>query len=517
MKKVLLLSVVFVLLPLTLLQAAELGENPRSLRELIALGLKTNLGLQIELVETQKGADQVIVEEALFDSLLIAGSEYGRSQSPYATTFSSADSRDTEQFSARFGLAKQFKTGLQASLTLNSAWQQDNDLTNTLDPSYRSAVILDINQPLLRHLGTDVNTTQLNIAQNRERQAALQFLLRAQQLTYDLESTARQLAASAAIIKLRREALDLANELLAGNRKRFASGVIAVKQVQEAETSVASRQLSLSQAVQQHDLLWQALNRQLNHALSKQFTAAGLITPLTQVPPPDLPAIEQLLKIAEGKRLELKINDFSMLNSALQQNYLDNQLKPQLDLNLQAGLNGLAGHDRFAVTHSPYAGNWPDSFSSMAAADGYQWRVGLDFSIPLGNRAAKSRLHLAKLQLKQDHYRRQDIEVAIRDDLLRQTINVSQSWQQLQIADQFEKLARQSLQQEQRRLEEGLSDTFRIIVYQNTMISARIDKINALTRYQLSLAKIDFASGKIFERHHIVLAENTRELSLEDI
>jgi len=507
----------FLFLGVSFASAAERLDDPKSLRELIALGLKTNLGLQVELLDTQKAAYQIIVEEAIFDSQLFAGTGYRRSSTPYATTFTLADTNDADEFSGRVGIGKTFETGLHATLTLDTAWIENNDLTNSLDPSYRTAVVLDLSQPLLRNLGPSVNTTHIEMSQNRQRQASLRFLLRAQELTLQLELAARQLAAKTAIITLRKEALDLADELLKANRKRFDMGVIAVTQVQEAETAVASRKLSLSQAVQERDLLRETLNRQLNHSLSNQFTAAGLIVPSVAVTPPHLPDIQQLLAVAEGKRLELKINDYSLQNSSLERHYFDNQLKPQLDLNLQAGLNGLSGNERFASGSSRYAGDWPDSVSSMAEADGYQWRIGVDFSVPLGNRAAKSRLHQAELQLKQDRYRRQDIEVAIKDDLLRQTINVSQTWQQLKIADEFEELAQRSLKQEQRRLEEGLSDTFRIIVYQNTMISARIDRINALTRYQLALAQIDFASGKIFERHNIVLAENSEELSLEDI
>ena len=515
--RIFILSVTFIVMSFSSAVAAESLANPQSLRELVVLGLKTNLGLQTELLNPQKAAADTIIEESVFDSRFFAGAGYGDSSYPYASTFSPQTTSDDKSISANAGISKSFMTGLQANLSLNTERHEDNDLTNNLDPYYRTAVILDFNQPLLRNLGTAVNTTRIEVAKNQQRQAALRSLLQAQQLTLQLEAAARQIAAKTAIIALRREALELANELLAANRQRFETGVIAVTQVQEAETSVASRKLSLSQAIQQRDLLREDLNRQLNHHLTSEFTAAGLVVSSAAVDPPELPDNQQLFAEAQQRRLELKINDFSLLSSSLQRDYLDNQLKPRLDLNLQAGLNGLAGDERFSSTISSYSGNWPDSFSSMADADGYQWRVGLDFSVPLGNRAAKSRLHQAELQLKQDRYQRRDIEAAIKDDVIQQQINVTQTWQQLKIADRFEELAQRSLNQEQRRLEEGLSDTFRIIVYQNTMISAKIDRINALTRYQLALAQIDFARGKIFERHNIILAKNGEELNLEDI
>ena len=517
MMKKYLLTLIVLLLVVHSASAGEQFENSGNLRELIVLGLKSNLGLQVELFNVQQALDAITIEEALFDSQLFAGTQYSKSSLPYASTFTSASTSDTEKISGKIGLTKRYHTGLSATLALDSEWLDTNDSTSRLDPSYRTAVVVDLNQPLLRNLGTAVNTTNISVSRNQRRQEALKFLLQVQQLSLQLEVTARQLATKTAIVALRKEALELAEELLAANRKRFATGVIAVTQVQEAETSVAARQLNLSQAVQERDLLWENLNRLVNQRLSDQFTATALIPPAAAVTAPSLQTMQELLNVARQKRLELKINDFSLHSRTLQRDFLANQLKPQLDLNVQAGINGLSGNEHFSTVNSQYAGDWGDSFSSLAQVEGFQWQIGLNFSLPIGNRAAKSRLHQADLLLRQERYRRHDIEAAIMDDLRQQRINVTQAWRQLKIAAEFEELAKRSLSQEQRRLEEGLSDTFRIIVYQNTMVSAKIDRVNALTNYQLALARFDFASGKIFERHNIILAKDLKELSLENI
>lgn len=516
MRKKISFSVLFLICFLsTVVHASD--HNPRTMRDLIALGLETNLGLQIEMVNVSQGSAAIEIEESVFDSELFAATGYDRSSTPFASSFSSADASNLETISAQVGISKYFDTGLTTSLSLNSEWVSDNDDTNNLDPRYRTALSMDLNQPLLRDLGTSINTTKLEISRNQQRQTSLAYLLQAQNLVLQLEAAARQIAGESEIVRFRQEALELANDLYTANQKRFNAGVIPVSEVQEAETAQADRLLSLSLAKQSKDLLLEELNRELNHTLSDSFKPESLVDSSLDIDAVKYPEFAQLFESARMKRLELKINDYAVKNSSLQQNYLRNQLKPQLDLKFQAGINGLSGTERDTAPDSRYSGSWLNSFGSMSEAEGYQWSAGLKFSMPLGNKSAKSRYRQAELKLKQDHYHQQDLEAVLKSDLLQQKINIAHALEQFEIAERFAALAKKSLQQEQRRLEEGLSNTFRMISFQSKMIEAKIGSINALTRYHLAVAQMEFVRGNILERHGIILTNNNEELSLENI
>ena len=497
--------------------ALALQQDQQSIRSLIVLGLESNLGLKMESIDVAKAKESLEIEKSAFDSTFFAAAEYDRSSTPYESNYSLSSDSHAENLAGRFGVSKTFKTGLQTTLTLDSKWTTDNDTSDNLDPRYRTALLLELNQPLLQNLGFSVNTTQLNISKNQQRQAALEYLLRAQNLILQLEVVARQLAAQTEIIQLRQQSLTLAKELLRANQKRFDAGVIPITEIQQAETEVAARQLSLSLAMQDQEILQEGLNRQLNHRLPDDFKPENLVDFKQRMNEPLLPDFNILFDIAQQQRIELKINDFSVQNSSLQHDYLRNQLKPQLDLKLQLGVNGLSGHERTSTMTSEYSGNWFNSFGSMSAADGYQWQAGLEFTMPIGNRLAKSRYRQSELQLKQDRYREKDLRTMIKDDVLQQQINISQTKQQLEITERFVALAQTSLDQEQQRLHEGLSDTFRIISFQQKLAEAKIDRINAITRYQLALAQMDFALGQTFERHNFILTRNAEELTLENI
>lgn len=491
-------------------------ESENSIRDLITLGLEVNLGLQLENLDVAKGKESTEVERSAFDSIFFVAAGYERSVIPYDTNYLSSESR-SENFSGQLGIRKQFKTGLASSVSLDTQWLSNNDLSENLDPRYRTALVLELNQPLLQNYGTAVNSTLLNVSKNQERQAVLNYLLTAQNLILKLEVAARQLAAKAQIIKLRQQSLSLSQDLFAANQKRFKAGIIAVTEIQEAETEIAARELALSLAIQEQDLLKEEMNRQLNNYLPEDFNPDMLVDFGEETKPLTPPVLDDLFATAQQQRLELKISNFSIQSSTLQQDYLRNQLKPQLDLQLQFGINGLSGDDRSSSLSSEHSGQWFDSFSSAGEADGYQWRAGLELTMPIGNRAAKSRYRQAQLQLKQDHYRYKDLEAVIRNDLQQQQINITQTRKQLAISERFEALAKKSLAQEQRRLQEGLSDTFRIIIFQQRMVAAKVDRINAFTQYHLALAQMDFALGHTFKRHHILLKNNAEELTLENI
>jgi outer membrane protein TolC len=497
------------------LSAAE--NNPQSLQELIVLGLKANLGLKIELTNVAQSRESIVIEGAEFDSQILASTSFAQTKTPFETTLSTVTENRTKQYAGQLGVSQRFRSGLTSTLSVNSQWESDNDTSNDLDPRYRTAILVDLNQPLLRDLGAEVNTTNLDISRNQQRQASLAFLLQAQNLTYQLETIVRQIAGEGQIIEMRKEAESLANELYQANKKRYEAGVIPISELQEAETAQANRQLDLSLSSQAYDLLVETLNQQLNFVLGDNFAPSGLMDNKLPDEEADFSDISALLERALQKRLELKIVEYTLDNSSLRKRYQLNQLKPQLDLKLQAGLNGLSGRDRGITVGSSYDNSWLDSFASLSGADGYQWGVGLQFSMPLGNRAAKSRLYQTELQVKQEQYRRHDLEAAIKNELLQQQTNIKRTKEQLEIAQRFAALALKSLEQEQRRLDEGLSDTFRMIAFQDKMISAKIGQVNALTRYHIALAQMDFALGNIFERHGIILTENAEELNLENI
>jgi outer membrane protein TolC len=476
---------------------------PSSLNELIVLGLRANTQLQIDRLEVDKAHQAIVIEQALFDPEAFTLIEYEQGRVPLVNDDFSG-SITTRQYQGSIGLRQRFSTGMTATAQLLTERFSGFDASSTLDPRYRSTFVLELNQPLLRNFGRVANQTAIDRAGYQLRQTELGFLFNAQELALDLEYALRSLALQRQIIGLREDALVLAEHLLDFNRRRFEEGLVAITEIQGAEATLAQRRLLLAQARQEHDLLQEQLNRQLNGLLPSDFNPVPMFAGET-LPEKIVSEDSALLETARAKRLDLKIAQLSLASQQRQLDFYTQQLKPQLDLRLQAGLNGLAGRQQ---TVTAYSGVWGDSFSSMSSADGYQWGVGLEFSVPLGNRAALSRQRQSQVTVQQQHYQISDLDMAIHTQIREGIVELNHALEQQTISAEFERLASIALGQEQRRLDEGLSDTFRLVTFQDNMIAARIARLQSTTACQLAHANMAFVMGEIFDRYQIYLDAN---------
>ena len=347
--------------------------GPESVRDLIIIGLEENIGLRVEQLNIPLRAETVVIDESVFDPEFFASVGFLKTRTPLASSLSLVASSDSQQLTGQLGFKKRYSSGLTASLSLDTDWGKDNNPVEDLDPRYHSSFNLTLTQPLLRDSGAKVNRSSIQLSRNQYQQAKLQHLLQAQTLALQIEVLASQLAGEAKIVQLRTTAVTLAEELYAANQRRFDVGVIPVSEVQEAETALADRELDRSLAQQARELHFARLNRQLNHHLPDDFDPLPLYALSSSDLQLQLPEFEQLFVSACEKSVNLQLAEFDIKSSDIQQDFYRNQLQPRLDLQLQAGLNGLSGDERSSAVNSRYAGSWGESFAGAAAGNGYRW------------------------------------------------------------------------------------------------------------------------------------------------
>ena len=182
--------------------------------------------------------------------------------------------------------------------------------------------------------------------------------------------------------------------------------------------------------------------------------------------------------------------------------YADNQRLPRLDLEASLGLNGLSGDG----DNTRYDGEWQDSARRAFEQDGSSWYAGLRFSVPLQNRVAKAQYRDAAAQDKQSLYRLRRVEVSTEKVISSAHAVLNLGEKRLEVAQRYAALAQTTLDQETRRLQEGLSDTFRVLTFQNALIAARVREVAAKTDYYRAQAVLHQAMGTNLERYNIVAA-----------
>ncbi len=488
-----------------------------TLQAALKRGLEKNLELRIENLNVPISEENRIVEEARFDLIADASVSAQNQKTPTSSAFSGDDFNQQRSYDGEAGLSKKFRFGLDSRLSARTSRTGNNSAVEGLDPQYRTFLVLDLTQPLLRDFGTGVNSTNLHIAEKRLQQANLGTLSRAQRLAADIETTYYEMAQAIQVYGYRIESRDLAQRLVAGNREKLDAGLIPITEVQEAETAVASRDEQVLAARQQVETVGNRLKDllEINHndPMSRQFYRTDPLPETEQL----FPGLEQALTQALANRPELGQQLLEIASRNLRLEFAKNQVLPRLDLDATLGVNGLSGEERsinfpgVSSGANPQAGNYFDSADRMASGDGYEWFAGVRFSYPLGNREAKARQRVSGMEKKQAIYGLKRLETTVETEVIEGLISTNRSLERVKVAGRFESLADTTLSQEMERLQEGLSDTFRVLDFQDKVIEARIRKLTALGDFNKGLAGLYRAMGTNLERLGILSATQTSE------
>jgi outer membrane protein TolC len=488
------------------------------LRHALARGIQKNLDLQFVKLNIPINSENVTINDAEFDPLISASIASLREKTPTSSASALEDVDILRATGTDMGLQKKFHFGLESRLAFETSRSEDNSPVDVLRPHYRDVLVLDLTQPLLRDFGTRINTANLKISQNVVRQAGYGYLTSAQRIGEEIELAYYNLARGLKILQYRIESRELAQELLEGNKKKFDAGVVPVTEVQEAETAVASRDEQVIFERQQVETISNSLKDLLEIRPGDPLYDKTFLTEPVGGIKQTFPDLEKALAIALEKRPDIQQQRLELDNRDIRIEYYANQKLPRVDLETTLGVNGLSGGVRsasFAGTPGArsYEGNYPDALSSMASGDGYEWYVGLRLSYPLGNRAAQARHRRASQEKRQAIYRLKRLEGAAETQVKNALVSVERSMERVKVTERFEKLAETTLAQEMERLKKGLSDTFRMLNFQDDLVESRIRKVTAIVDFNKGLGNLYRAMGNNLERFNILAQITTEEIS----
>ena len=498
------------LFPASVLGQNQPGETTIAPGEAVLRGIEANFGLKAQRLDIPQRKEDLVENEARFDPSLEASVNASDRKLPTGLVFYENGHDESESLGASAGVSKTFRTGLQGSVSLETGRTEDNFIPDAIDPEYRTVATLNFVQPILRDFGVDINSTGINVAKNRIEMAFMAYAHAAGDLGERIESLYYDVCRIEAVLKFRIESMKLADELRDANQSRFENGMIPITPVTEAKTAVTDRRERTILAEQEletaSNLLKNLLEIGPDEPLFDKTIATVPMPPSSQ----SYPSKETALATAMERRSDLKEMEIAMKNGELMIAWYENQKLPRLDIVATAGSSGLSGGDDpvdlfGVVQRSPHTGNYSRSFSRTIEGDGHEWAAGLRFVYPFGNRAAQSRYVKSKYDKRRLEYLYERLKGQVRTEALNGHVAVVKSHDRVKEAEKFVDLARETLEQENQLLIEGLSTTFKILDHQEKLVSARIRHVSALADFHKSLAKLYRATGENLERHGIEL------------
>lgn len=422
----------------------------------------------------------------------------------------------TNTWNGNLGYSQGFSPGTQISVNFDNTRFNSNATRYIYDPAYETSLDVIIMQPLLRGFGMDLNRRFIRIAKNGQRIANMVFQ---QQVIDTVAGVARlytDLVSLNEDVRVKQEALRLAQRLYDDNKDKVDQGTLAPIEVTRAQAQVAaSRQaLIVSQGLvrQQELIVMTAITRK---GLANPAIREAHITPTDSVTVPEretTPAIEDLTAEALKNRPDLNQAGIQVENSQISLKGSLNALRPELDL------VGVAQNGGFSGTLNPPAG--PFSNSSIADAGAYgaalgqiahannpTYGIGIQLNLPLRNRVAQADAVRDELQVRQAQVRRQQLEDQVRLEVADAEVALQQARASYEAAVQTRVLQEESVKVELQKFGVGLSTNYMVIEYQSYLAQAQSTEVAAKGAYAKAKIALERALGTILDTDHVSIDE----------
>ncbi len=510
-----------------------LGERKISLQEVVERTLSNDRDLAVSRILLDEAGYNIKAARGFYDPVLGLKGDDQKSVSPAASSLSGGPN----------GKLTQRQLDLTPSLTGSSPWlggtyeldlstsriNSDNQFLS-LNPQYPSTIGVKLTQPLWRGLRFDDNRHRLQVAiQNRSltaeqfRQKVIEIVTQAVQAYWELDYARRNL-------DVQIEAVRLAEEQFASNRRQAEQGLLARIDVVAAQTQMATFRQNVFTAQEALTRAENTLKQMIAPNREDLIWGVALI-PETAAPSRlAIPNLAAATKQAIAMRPELKQSDLSIEINKLDARLNRELAKPRIDAFANASLAGLSGLAA-PQTSNPITGGFgalinqlnelsllaglpplnTSLFSSAVPANliggyGQSWnnvgagtfptvQVGLQFSLPLRNRTAEANAAVAAAEGKRLRALRDQAEMLIEADV-RDSLQTASSAQARYAASV---LARQSAEEqyasEERQFQSGTSTVFLVLQRQTDLITARTREVRAQADLAVAAANLDRATA----------------------
>jgi len=463
-----------------------------SLAECIKTALEDNLDIKVARYVPEISRDGLNLSYAAYEPVFSSEALHSSDQSPGGINaqnqpFTGTESRD-DAFSAGFAGILPF--GTTYSLTGNLG----NTIGNTAGAPFGNtagAEGLALTQPLLKNFWIDSPRLTIQVNKKLLRISELALRLQIMATVNAVEQAYDDLILAGENVKVQKQALQLAEQLFAEDKRRVEVGALARLDEKQAESQMEASQADVLDAER-------ALAAQQN--VLKLLLIDDPVAWRSSAPEPAeaLAAVPQNLDLNESwqkafaQRPDLLQSRVDLERQGIVIRFLKNQLFPEMDLVGGYGLNASAPQ-------------FSGAFEQLRRGDSPFYSYGATLTVPLGNGAARNNYKIGKATKEQSLLRLKQLELQIMAEV-EDSVNLARTdLQRVEATRQSRVFAETALEAEQKKMETGKSTSFFVLQFQRDLTTARSAEIQALADYNKALAQLAFNEGSTLERNKLNL------------
>jgi outer membrane protein TolC len=483
--------------------AAEKDGIHLTLDQAIGLALSNNQDLNVTVNAAEASQFTLFQNTGIFDPLASASISRSHQDNPASSQLAGATVLTADQINGSAQVSQLIPIGGTFTLGFAANRTNTNSTFAQVNPSYTAGLQLSFSQPLLRNSGKLPTTWRIDVARNA-RDASYQDFVRGVQATVNsVEQAYWDLVYAYGNLTVKQEAKNLAVEQNRITRIKIDVGSLAPIDIVQTEVDIATAEQEIISA---EGLIGTAQD-QLKRLLTVGPEDWG---DLPIIPTDSIVAGKQSFNLGEGmktalqRRPEILQQQYLVASDELRFQFFKNQTLPQLDLQGGYGRNGLGGT---AIIRDPNTGEivsqipggFGDALSDIFGKNFKSWNVGLVFSYPILNRAARGAAGNAQFTLETDKARltvlEQDIIVSVR--LAHRAIEIAS--RQIDAAAKGRELAERNLDAARKKFDNGMSTSFEVSKITNDLSDARSKELNALAIYRKAISAYHQAIADILE------------------
>jgi outer membrane protein TolC len=465
--------------------------------EAVKLALEQNLGIQTERLGPPIQDYSVAQARAAFTPALFTTFSTRNETSPPESFLSgSADTITEDRFSTTAGVQQVLPWGGNYQVTWNGARSETTRFTS-FNPQLSSQVNAVVQQPLLRNFSIDAFRQNLLLTRNQREIADVQLRQTITSTMRNVRNAYWDLVFAIANHKVAQQSLDLAREQLKNNKTRVEVGTMAPIDIVEAEAEVARNEEAVIVADATIRTNEDRLRALIMNPSRPDFWAV-------RIEPSEQPALQPAaidtdaaVRNALANRTDLIETRKQIDASDINVRYFSNQRLPDVNVNLT--YNAIAfGGTEFEFGREgfppPIIGSTQRSFRSVLgdvfAFDFPTWTLGVTIGYPIGTSTAEANLARARLEKRQSQTALQNLEMQVATAVRDAARQVNTNLQRVQATQSARQFAEKRLEAEQKKFAVGMADTFRVLLAQRDLATARVAELRAVIQYNQAL--VDF-------------------------
>jgi outer membrane protein len=478
-----------------------------SLSEALSRALEQNLDLSIFKKDPEIAYHNVLFQKAAFDPLFTAGYQHAESKSEPTQLGAGLEGKQDNLFGRFDGLTNfgaRWRAGLVTSRT------DSNSAFNFYNPQYESGLELRFDMPFLRGFGKEATTADLVIAKRNLEVSHETLRGQATTTLRTVEDAYWNLRAAREAQRVAEQTLKLSEDLYDLNKKKVEVGTLAPIEITQAEANVAS---NIDLTIRSKEAVGNAEDN-LRRLMAIPKNDPMWVHPIvpTEEPMKDARTVnlEEAITKALEARPEIIEARTAVDNARLNEKAVKNAARHQLDLSAAVTPQGNNLIDVIpGVPNDTFiTGNVWDSYSEIPKLDNYVWSLGLTYSVPIANRAAKANYAIATINREKQEIALQNTEDLIRVDVRTTARAVESGYERVVAGRKNVELQTKKLDAEQKKFDNGMSTSFEVFTFQTDLRNAQLTLIQSLLDYNKALADLERAKGTLLESKGLKLAED---------